>query len=258
MALPRPQGYLSVERVVYARPGESAYILKGVSFEVGAGETVGIIGPTAAGKSTLVRLLVGAWKPFAGTVRLDAADVYTWQRSDFGRHVGYLPQDIELFAGTVRDNIARFGDATPDQVVMAANKAGLHEMILHLPNGYETEIGEGGEALSGGQRQRVALARALLGEPRVLVLDEPNANLDVEGERALVEALAAAKAAGTTIIIVAHKPNIIQLADKLLVLRNGMVEFYGPRQEALARVSRPKAAEGARMATVAKIGGDVS
>jgi ABC-type protease/lipase transport system fused ATPase/permease subunit len=131
-------------------------------------------------------------------------------------------------------------------------------MILHLPNGYETEIGEGGEALSGGQRQRVALARALLGEPRVLVLDEPNANLDVEGERALVEALAAAKAAGTTIIIVAHKPNIIQLADKLLVLRNGMVEFYGPRQEALARVSRPKAAEGARMATVAKIGGDVS
>jgi PrtD family type I secretion system ABC transporter len=236
MQLPRPQGRLSVERLVFAPPGADKPLLKGISFDLPAGQGLGLIGPSAAGKSTLARLLVGAWKPNMGHVRLDGADVYDWNRIDFGRHVGYLPQDIELFAGTVRDNIARFQDAAPADIVAAAQKAGIHEMVLRLPDGYETEIGDGGTALSGGQRQRIALARALFGAPRLLVLDEPNANLDADGELALAQTLAELKADGTTIVVIAHRPAVLGSVDKILVLRDGAVEAFGPRAEIVARL----------------------
>ena len=242
MALPRPQGRLSVERLVYAPPGADRPLLKGISFELAAGQGLGLIGPTAAGKSTLARLLVGAWQPTLGHVRLDGADIYDWSRADVGRQVGYLPQDIELFAGTVRDNIARFSDAAPADIVAAARQAGIHEMILRLPDGYETEIGEGGTALSGGQRQRIALARALLGAPRLLVLDEPNANLDADGELALTRTLAELKAAGTTLVVIAHRPAVLGTVDKILVLRDGAVEMFGPRDQIVARLASHAAA----------------
>ena len=240
MQLPRPQGRLSVERLVYAPPGADRPLIKGISFELPAGQGLGLIGPSAAGKSTLARLLVGAWKPQVGAVRLDGADVYSWNRADFGRHVGYLPQDIELFAGTVRDNICRFQEASPADIVEAAQKAGIHEMILRLPNGYETEIGEGGAALSGGQRQRIALARALFGSPRLLVLDEPNANLDAEGEVALGQTLADLKAAGTTIVVIAHRPAVLNAVDKVLVLRDGQIEAFGPRADIVGKLTGPQ------------------
>jgi PrtD family type I secretion system ABC transporter len=237
MALPRPQGRLSVERLVYAPPGAERPLLKGISFELAAGQGLGLIGPTASGKSTLARLLVGAWQPTLGHVRLDGAEISDWNRADVGRQVGYLPQDIELFAGTVRDNIARFTDAAPADIVAAARQAGIHEMILRLPNGYETEIGEGGAALSGGQRQRIALARALLGGPRLLVLDEPNAYLDADGELALTRTLDELKAAGTTLVVIAHRPAVLATVDQLLVLRDGAVEMLGPRAEIVARLA---------------------
>jgi PrtD family type I secretion system ABC transporter len=242
MALPRPQGRLSVERLVYAPPGADRPLLKGISFELAAGQGLGLIGPTAAGKSTLARLLVGAWQPTLGHVRLDGAEIYDWSRADIGRQVGYLPQDIELFAGTVRDNIARFSDAAPADIVAAARQAGIHEMILRLPNGYETEIGEGGTALSGGQRQRIALARALLGGPRLLVLDEPNAYLDADGELALTRTLDELKAGGTTLVVIAHRPAVLASVDQILVLRDGAVEMLGPRDQIVARLASHAAA----------------
>ncbi|MGH6932646.1 MAG: type I secretion system permease/ATPase [Dongiaceae bacterium] len=246
MALPPPQGNLSVERAVYVPPGAESAVLKGVSFELGAGQILGIIGPTAAGKSTLARLIVGSWRATSGTVRLDDADVYSWERTDFGRHVGYLPQDVELFAGTVKENIARFGDADADQIVAAAQLAGIHEMILHLSDGYETEIGEGGEVLSGGQRQRIALARALLGPPRLLVLDEPNANLDAEGERALLATLVELRTLGITTIIIAHRMNVLEQVDKMVLLRGGMIEEFGSRSDVLDKIREPRVAEAGR------------
>jgi ATP-binding cassette subfamily C protein len=242
MALPPPHGRLSVERLVYAPPGSDRPLLKGIAFELAEGQGLGLIGPSASGKSTLARLLVGAWRPTLGHVRLDGADIHEWSRADVGRHVGYLPQDIELFAGTVRDNIARFTDAAPAEIVAAARQAGIHEMILRLPAGYETEIGEGGAALSGGQRQRIALARALLGAPRLLVLDEPNANLDADGEQALARTLAELKAAGTTLVVIAHRPAVLATVDQILVLRDGAVEALGPRAEIVARLTALAAA----------------
>ena len=252
MQLPRPQGRRSIERLVFAPPGAERPLIKGISFDLPAGQGLGLIGPSGAGKSTLARLLVGAWKPQVGHVRLDGADVYSWNRADFGRHVGYLPQDIELFAGTVRDNIARFQDADPAEIVEAAQKAGIHEMILRLPNGYETEIGEGGAQLSGGQRQRIALARALFGSPRLLVLDEPNANLDAEGEMALAQTLADLKAAGTTIVVIAHRPAVLNTVDKVIVMRDGAIEAFGPRAEIVARLTAPPAVRPVAFAGVAK------
>ncbi len=241
MPLPRPQGRLSAERVVHVPPDGESAILKGITFDIEPGQALGIIGPTAAGKSTLARLIVGSWSPTSGHLRLDGADIYSWNREDFGRFVGYLPQDVELFAGSIRENIARFGEVDPDAIVTAAEKAGVHEMILRLPNGYETEIGEGGQILSGGQRQRIALARALLGKPCLLVLDEPNANLDTEGEKALIRTLHDAKAEGTTIVVIAHRPSILEFVDKLLVLRNGLVDMFGTRDEIMERtVARPR------------------
>ncbi len=238
--LPRPSGRLSVEGVNFAPPGAAKLTVMGVSFALEPGEVMGLIGPSGAGKSTLARLLLGIWRPLNGAVRLDGADVFSWDRADFGRYVGYLPQDTELFAGTVRDNIARFRVETSDaEVVAAAQLAGAHDMILRFPKGYDTEVGDGGVVLSAGQRQRVGLARAVLGNPAFVVLDEPNANLDAEGEDALVKAVESMKANGTTIIIISHKPNIFRAADKMLVLRDGRVEMFGPRDQVMGRLMKP-------------------
>jgi len=234
--LPRPNGTLSIEQVSFAPFGAPALVLVNLNFKIEPGEFVGIIGPSGAGKSTLARLMVGIWKPNSGTVRLDGADVYTWDREDFGRNVAYQPQDTELFAGTVRDNIARFlPDATDAEVVAAAQLADAHELILRLPKGYETDLGEGGAVLSAGQRQRVGLARTLFGDPKLIVLDEPNANLDPEGEQALLTALARAKQRGATIVLISHKPSTFAMADKIILLLNGQVAEYGPRDQVLAK-----------------------
>ena len=233
MALPRPKGVLAVERLIYAPPGSDKTILKGVNFKLEAGQALGLIGPSGAGKSTLARLLVGSLPPSSGAVRLDGADVYSWDREDFGQYAGYLPQDIELFTGTVRDNIARFTEAPPEKVTEAAIRAGVHEMILRLPQGYETEIGPIAGTLSGGQRQRIGLARAIFGTPRFLVLDEPNSNLDDAGEQALLSALSHLKHEGSTIIVISHRTAILQVVDKLLILRDGVVDKFGPRDDVL-------------------------
>lgn len=241
--LPKPLGQLSVEGVNFAPVGATRFVLQGLSFKIEPGEMLGVIGPSGAGKSSLARLMVGIWQPNTGHVRLDGADVYSWDRSEFGRHVGYLPQDTELFSGTIRDNIARFRpDVDDEQVVRAAQTAGVHQLILRLPNGYDTELGETGHVLSAGQRQRVGLARALLGQPRLIVLDEPNAALDAEGEEALVKALDALKAGGSTIVIVSHKPSVFRSADKMLMLRDGRIEMFGPRDQVMSRVVQPATA----------------
>ncbi|WP_293676648.1 type I secretion system permease/ATPase [uncultured Phenylobacterium sp.] len=241
-ALPRPLGKLSVEGVNFAPPGAQRLILSNINFALDPNEVLGVIGPSGAGKSTLARLLVGIWKPLQGVARLDGADVFTWDRADFGRYSGYLPQDTELFAGTVRNNIARFRpDVTDEEVVTAAQLAGVHELILRMPKGYDTEVGEGGVVLSAGQRQRVGLARAMLANPAFVVLDEPNANLDAEGEEALMRAIDAMKANGATVVIISHKPGVCRAADKMLVLREGRVELFGPRDQVMARLMKPAA-----------------
>jgi PrtD family type I secretion system ABC transporter len=237
MALPAPQGRLTVEGVTYYHPGSTDAVLQNINFKLEPGESVGLIGPTAAGKSTLASLIVGIAEPRVGHVRLDGADVATWSSEDLGKYVGYLPQDIELFGGTVRQNIARMGDDTSEAVIEAAQQAGVHELILGLPNGYETEIGEGGAALSGGQRQRIGLARALYNNPRLVVLDEPNASLEAPGEAALVDVFAALKESGTTLVVIAHRPSILRHVDKVLVIRDGSVAAFGPRDEVLAALS---------------------
>jgi PrtD family type I secretion system ABC transporter len=237
--LPAPRGALKVERAVFGVKGVERPVLRGVSFEIAAGETLGIIGPSASGKSTLARLLVGVWRPASGVVRLDGADVAAWPRADLGPYVGYVPQDVELFGGTVAQNIARMGEPDAAKVVQAAQGAQVHELILRLPKGYDTEIGDGGSSLSPGQRQRIALARALYGAPRLVVLDEPNANLDREGDEALVGVLQRLKAEKVTVVIIAHRPSLLGSADKLLVLRDGAVDLFGSRNEVLSRVTRP-------------------
>lgn len=239
-ALPRPLGKLSVEGVNFAPPGVPKLVLANINFTVEPNEVLGVIGPSGAGKSTLARLLVGIWKPINGVVRLDGADVFTWDRADFGRYIGYLPQDTELFGGSVRNNIARFREGvTDEEVVAAAQLAGVHELILRMPKGYDTEVGEGGVVLSAGQRQRVGLARTVLGKPAFVVLDEPNANLDAEGEEALMRAVDAMKANGATVVIISHKPGVFRAADKMLVLREGRVELFGPRDQVMARLVKP-------------------
>jgi PrtD family type I secretion system ABC transporter len=237
MSLPIPEGRLTVEDLTFVPAGAALPALRRISFSAEPGEAIAVLGPSAAGKSSLARLLVAACKPSAGVVRLDGADIYDWPRTAFGRHVGYLPQDVALFAGSVRDNIARLGEATDEEVVTAARIAGVHEMILRLPEGYQTDIGEGGARLSAGQRQRLALARAVFGSPRLVVLDEPNANLDAEGEVALAQAVLALKQSGATIIVISHRQSILLQADRILLLRAGMVERFGPQAELLKELT---------------------
>jgi ATP-binding cassette subfamily C protein len=245
MSLPAPEGWLSVENVLFAPPPtaqgqqQNRYTLKGVTFALDPGDVLAVIGPSAAGKSSLAKLMVGVWKPMSGVVRLDGANVYTWNRDDFGKYVGYLPQGIELFNGNVKDNIARMQqDADSDLIVDAAKLAGAHEFILRLPNGYETDIGVGGSALSAGQRQRVALARAFFGNPKLVILDEPNANLDELGEQALAQALINAKNRKITTVIISHRPSVLSCVDKILILQDGAVAAFGPSQEILARFAQ--------------------
>lgn len=238
--LPTPRGQIAFEGVNFATAGAASMILVGASFTIQPGEMVGVIGPSGAGKSTLLRLMVGIWKPTAGTVRLDGADVYSWDRGDFGKHVAYQPQDTELFSGTVRNNICRFQiDADDADIVRAAQAAGAHDLILRLPNGYDSPLGESGSTLSAGQRQRVGLARTLFGDPKLVVLDEPNANLDIDGEAALAEAIKGLRARGATVVMVSHKPSVLAEADKLMVVRGGRIERFGPREE-IMRLMAPQ------------------
>jgi ATP-binding cassette subfamily C exporter for protease/lipase len=227
LQLPRPLGIVSVENLVVAPPGSREPILKGISFNVPAGTLVAVVGPSASGKSTLARALVGVWAPLNGAVRLDGADVHKWEKSELGPWLGYLPQDVELFDGTVAENIARFGELDSELIVAAARQAGVHELILRLPQGYDTPIGEGGAVLSGGQRQRIALARALFGDPALIVLDEPNANLDEAGEAALVNALRYLKEQKRTVFVITHRPNMLNVVDTVAVLAGGTLQGYG-------------------------------
>ncbi|HUA55628.1 MAG TPA: type I secretion system permease/ATPase [Candidatus Sulfotelmatobacter sp.] len=239
VALPRPAGSLAVEGLAYILPGTIRPLLRGVSFDLEPGEVLGVIGPSGAGKSTLVRHLVGVLAPTAGAVRLDGADVSHWARGTLGRHIGYLPQDIELFADTVAANISRFGPGDDAAVIDAARLAGVHELILRLPAGYDTEVGEGGAVLSGGIRQRIALARAVYGAPSLVVLDEPGSNLDADGDAALDACIGALKQRGVTVVLVSHRPGAIGIADKLLVIDDGAVVLFGRSADVMARL-RPR------------------
>lgn len=254
--LPRPKGLVTAENLVLAAPGSRQPVIKGISFGVAPGMLVAVIGPSASGKSSLARGLVGVWAPSGGSLRLDNALIAHWDKAELGPWVGYLPQDVELFEGTIAENIARFGEHDSDKIVQAAQRAGVHDMILHLPDGYETSIGEGGMALSGGQRQRIGLARALYGEPALVVLDEPNANLDEAGDQALLGALEGLKRWQSTVFVMTHRLNILKLADVVMILAGGEIKAYGPRDailEAMPGLARPAgsaerqlAVEGAR------------
>ena len=237
--LPAPAGKLDVDRVLYGIKGAERPIVRGVTFSIASGEALGVIGPSAAGKSTLARLVIGVWKPVAGIVRLDGADVAGWPREGLGPHIGYLPQDVELFAGTVAANIARLAEPDSAAVIRAAERAHVHQLILRLPKGYDTEVGENGQLLSPGQRQRIALARALYGNPRLVVLDEPNANLDHEGDQALLATLRGLKEEGVTVVIIAHRAAVLAGVDKILLLRDGAVEKFGPAAEIMPKPARP-------------------
>ena len=238
MELPKPQGAISVESLIAAPPGARVPVLRGVTFAIGAGDVLGVIGPSGAGKSTLARLLVGVWPALQGKVRLDNADIYQWNKDELGPNIGYLPQDIELFGGTVAENIGRFGPPDAERITIAAQRAGVHDMILHLPQGYDTILGDGGAGLSGGQKQRLGLARAMYGDPAVMVLDEPNSNLDDIGEKALVDAIADLRARGKTIVLITHRTSIIGITNKLLLIRDGQVEMFGPTDQVLGELQR--------------------
>jgi ATP-binding cassette subfamily C protein len=234
-------GRVAAERVTFVPPGSDRPVLRSVSFTLSPGEVLGIIGPSGAGKSTLARLMVGLWQPSSGRIFLDGHDVYAWERSSFGAQVGYVPQNAALLDGTIRENIARMEECDAAEVITAAKRADVHDMIGRLPLGYETRIGDSGFMLSGGQRQRIALARALFRDPKLIVLDEANANLDAAGEQSLVQAISEAKARGTTIVIVAHRTSIMSVADKLLMLRDGMVEQFGTRADVLNYLAQGQA-----------------
>jgi PrtD family type I secretion system ABC transporter len=240
VCLPAPIGRVDVERLAYTFAPSRPALIKNLSFSIYAGDSLGVMGPSASGKTTLARLLLGLWRPQAGVVRLDGADISKWDRDALGEHIGYLPQDVELFAGTVGENIARLREtsstATSASIIRAAQLAHAHEMILQLPDGYDTQIGEGGAVLSGGQRQRIALARALFGSPKLVVLDEPDANLDLAGQAALLGALADLKSKGVTVIVVTHNPTLTTALDKLLLLKDGALDMFGPSAAVMARL----------------------
>jgi len=237
MQLPAPEGEISVENIVVTPPLSKIPALKGISMSIPKGVTVGIIGPSASGKSTFARAVLGVWPLVNGIVRLDGADIHQWNSEELGKYIGYLPQDIELFEGTVSENIARFETVDADKVVEAAKIAGVHEMILELENGYDTKVGSGGSTLSGGQRQRIGLARALYAKPPLIVLDEPNSNLDEAGDKALVNAILTMKANHSTIILITHKPSVLSVVDNLAVFSHGTLSLYGKRDEVLAKLN---------------------
>lgn len=234
MPLPAPKGLLSVEAVTVVAPNSNVAIIRGASFAVPVGKVVAIVGPSAAGKTTLARLVVGVWPAASGKVRLDGVDIFPWNKAELGPHIGYLPQEVELFDGTLAENIARFGQVDMAQVEAAARAVGAHDAIMALPHGYDTAIGDDGCFLSGGERQRVGLARAIYGTPRLVVLDEPNSSLDEAGEQALVRTLLALKAQGTTILVITHRTSVLEAVDLMLLLVEGQVKAYGPRDEVLA------------------------
>ena len=235
MDLPAPTGLLAAEQVSLAVGGK--YLLHNINFSLQPGEAMGLIGPSGAGKSTLCRLLLGVWPATSGKIRLDGADVFSWDHEKLGPYIGYLDQDVDLFPGTVAENIARLGEVDSEQVVAAANMAGLHELILRFPQGYDTRVGEGGVILSGGQRQRIGLARALYGKPRLVILDEPNASLDDEGERALLAAWARLKEEGVTLVVVTHKPSLLAGVDKIMLLKDGAMALFGPREAVFQKLA---------------------
>jgi len=241
MPLPAPIGALDVNGIMVAPPGSRTPVVKGVSFKLNVGESLGIIGPSAAGKSTLARALLGIWPALSGKVRLDGVDIYDWDRKQLGPYIGYLPQDIELFDGTIAENIARFTEMDSEKIVAAAKLADVHETILSLPQGYDTVIGANGGVLSGGQRQRIGLARAVFGEPKLILLDEPNSNLDDRGEQALAQALRTLKANGVTVIVITHRPGVLNELDKILLMKAGGVLAFGPRAEVLQKLSNQRA-----------------
>ena len=238
MPLPEPIGEVTVDKVIVVPPGAETPVLMNVSLSVTPGTALGLIGPSGSGKSSLARALVGVWRPHAGSIRYDGAEITQWDPEQLGPYLGYMPQDVELFSGTVADNISRFQQADSTTVVEAALKAGVHEMILEFPDGYNTELGENGYALSGGQRQRIALARALYGDPKVLILDEPNANLDTEGEHALAEALKKAKEAGQAIVVISHRASLLSIVDNVAVLKDGVLLRFGSRDTVLAELNQ--------------------
>jgi ATP-binding cassette subfamily C protein EexD len=237
MSLPAPQGNLAVEQVVVVPPGSQNVVVRGVTFDLQAGEALGIVGPSASGKSCLARALLGIWPAYTGKVRLDGADIAAWDRAELGPYLGYLPQDIELFDGSIAENISRFGEQNADEIVAAAVLAGVHDMILHLPQGYDTLIGGAGGILSGGQRQRIGLARAAYGRPKFLVLDEPNSNLDEQGERELVDAIQRIKSNGSTVIVITHRMLVLSAVDKVLVMKDGAAVSFGPKDQVLASLT---------------------
>ena len=238
MELPAPKGFISVEGVYAKPPASNKYTLENLNFSINKGDILGVIGASAAGKSTLARIILGVWPVQIGTVRMDGADISQWDREHLGKYIGYLPQDIELFAGTVSENIARFSEVNSEKVIEAAMKAGVHEMILRLPEGYDTVIGSGAVVLSGGQRQRIGLARAIYDNPVFVVLDEPNSNLDEQGEMALLKTVEELKQSGTTVVIITHRPNILKVTNKILIMNSGKIERYASTEEILGAVAK--------------------
>jgi ATP-binding cassette subfamily C protein len=242
MKLPDPEGHLAVQGIAVAPPTAQKPVLGNISFSLPAGTALGVIGPSAAGKSSLARAVVGVWPTLAGTIRVDGAELSHWENEQLGQRVGYLPQDVELFAGTIAENIARFQAVDEEKVISAAQMAGVHDMIQSMPGGYNTEIGDAGSSLSGGQRQRIGLARALYGMPSLVVLDEPNASLDSDGEAALLRALQQLKAAKRTVILITHKTNILATMDKILVLANGQMQAFDDRDKVFSKLLAPRVA----------------
>ena len=255
MELPEPRGHLLLESLDAAPPGSEARTLRGLTLAIPAGSVVGVIGPSGSGKSSLARVVLGIWPTLHGSVRLDGAEIRQYERETLGPRIGYLPQDIELFAGTVAENIARFGEVQADKVVEAARLAGVHELVLRLPQGYDTVLGVGGAGLSGGQRQRIALARALYGAPTLVVLDEPNSNLDDSGEQALLAAIQALKARGCTVLLITHRAGVLGCADRLLALNAGQLHLYGERDQELAALNNQRAASASQQRADYRVAG---